>query len=227
VAQGLSLSGSDLDDGTTSCGEGGVPCRTVVPPSGVHRDYYNLETSSRAVVRVYNSTIQQAGDSGALDQRRQAGGEDEAAALLPSVPLEPSAAGTEPAGLKPGQSLASAGVAPRNRELVADESAAMAGEEWRTDGKTCVLLLVIAGGMTSDAKAVRGDARSDRSAPDADRIESWRSSQQRDSGNRRCCKSGGIWAIFGGAGADSRTAGGAPDGNRLTMSRTGEMGIHL
>jgi hypothetical protein len=36
--------------------------------------------------------------------------------------------------------------------------------------------------ITSDAKAVRGNAGSDRSAPDADRIESWWPSQQRDPG---------------------------------------------
>jgi hypothetical protein len=34
-------------------------------------------------------------------------------------------------------------------------------------------------------------------------------------------------AIFGGAGAGSQTVGGVPDENRLTMSPTGEMGIHL
>lgn len=38
VVQGLSLSGSELEDSTTSSGEGGVPCRGVVPPSGVRRD---------------------------------------------------------------------------------------------------------------------------------------------------------------------------------------------
>src|ERR1017187_9913261 len=52
----------------------------------------------------------------------------------------------------------------------------------------CALLLVIAGGRTSDAKAVRGNAGSDRSVPDADRIESWWPNQQRNpetTGGRR------------------------------------------
>jgi hypothetical protein len=53
----------------------------------------------------------QAGDSGAVDQRGEAGGEDDAA-LLPSVPLKPSAAGAEPAGLQPGEFVAAAGVTP-------------------------------------------------------------------------------------------------------------------
>ena len=38
VVQGLSLSGSQLEDGTTGGGEGGVPCWGVIPASGVHRD---------------------------------------------------------------------------------------------------------------------------------------------------------------------------------------------
>src|SRR5207237_239375 len=84
--------------------------------SGVHRDQPgDTEPGSGAV-------LQQTGYGGAVDQGRQAGGEDDAA-LLPSVPLEPSAAGAEPAGLQPGE-FVSAGVAPRNRNLVAHEPAA-------------------------------------------------------------------------------------------------------
>ena len=56
----------------------------------------NLETPSRAVVRVTS------GVGGAIDQGRKAGRKDDAA-RLPSVPLEPSAAGAEPAGLQPGE----------------------------------------------------------------------------------------------------------------------------
>jgi len=48
-----------------------------------------------------------------------------------------------------------AGVASTNRELVADQSAATAGEDWRTAGEACALLLATAGGRTSDASAVR------------------------------------------------------------------------
>jgi len=92
---------------------------------------------------------------------------------LPSVPLEPSAAGAEPAGLQSGEFVAAAGVASTNRELVADQSAATAGEDWRTAGEACALLLATAGGRTSDASAVRGDAGSDLAVADTDGIESW------------------------------------------------------
>jgi hypothetical protein len=53
---------------------------------------------------------QQARDGGAVDQGRQADGEDDAA-FLPSVPLEPSPAGIEPVGLQLGESVATAGTA--------------------------------------------------------------------------------------------------------------------
>jgi len=97
-------------------------------------------------------------------------------------------------------------------ESAATSGAATSGEDRRTDGETCALLLVIASGRTSDAKAVRGDARSDRSAPDADRVESWRPSQQRESGNKRGEGRRGVAkaeyrAIFGAAGADLRLLG--------------------
>ena len=44
------------------------------------------------------SAVLQGGHGGATDQGGEAGGEDDAA-LLPSVPLEPGAAGAEPAGV--------------------------------------------------------------------------------------------------------------------------------
>ena len=118
------------------------------------------------------AVLQQTGYGGAVDQRGQAGGEDDAA-LLPSVSVEPSAAGAEPAGLQSGEFVAAAGVAPRDRELVAHQPAATTGEDLRTAGQTCVLLLAIAGRRTSDAAAVWGDAGSDCSAPHTDRIERW------------------------------------------------------
>ena len=104
VVQGLSLPSGELEDGTAGGGEGGVPLRGVVPTSGVHRDQPgDTEPGGSAL-------LQQARDGGAMDQRRQAGGEDDAA-LLPSVPLEPSPAGVEPAGLQLGESVAAAGIA--------------------------------------------------------------------------------------------------------------------
>ena len=198
VVQGLSLSGGELEDGTTGSGEGGVPCRGVVSAPGIHRDQSGDTESGGGAV------LQQARDGGAVDQGRQAGGEDDAA-LLPSVPLKSSAAGIEPVGLQPGESVATAGVAPRNRKLVADEPAAKAGEDRRAAVEACALLLAIAGGRTSDAAAVRGDAGPDRATADTDGIgESW-SSQQRNLcisclGKERCCKSrpqvGYFWAVL-------------------------------
>ena len=70
---------------------------------------------------------------------------------------------------------------PKNRGLVADESAATAGEDRRTAGQTCALLLVIAGGRTSEPAAVRGDAGPDRATAGTGGIDRWRSSLHRKS----------------------------------------------
>ena len=62
VVQGLSLPGRQLEDRTTSSGEGGVSCWGVVPASGVHRDQPgDAEPGGGAL-------LQQAGDGGAVDQ---------------------------------------------------------------------------------------------------------------------------------------------------------------
>jgi hypothetical protein len=105
--------------------------------------------------------LQQARDGGAVDQRGKASGEDDATELS-SFPLKPGTAGIECAGLHLGQFVAAGGVAQVNRELVADQLAAAAGEDRRTAGQTCALPLATAAGRTSDAAAVRGDAGSDR-----------------------------------------------------------------
>lgn len=51
-----------------------------------------------------------------------------------------------------------AGRAQANRELVADQLAAKAGEDRRTAGEICSLLLAFSGGTASDAASVRGGA---------------------------------------------------------------------
>ena len=62
--QGLSLSSGELENGTTSSGEGRVSCWGVVPACGVHRDQLgDTEPGSRAV-------LQQTGHGGAMDQGR-------------------------------------------------------------------------------------------------------------------------------------------------------------
>ncbi len=91
-----------------------------------------------------------------MDQRRQAGGEYDAA-LLPSVPLKPGAASAEPAGLKPGQFVAAADSAQTDRQLVADELAATSGEDRRAAGEACPLLLASPGGRPSESPEVQGD----------------------------------------------------------------------
>src|SRR5450759_2667331 len=77
-----------------------------------------------------------------LKTKEEASGEDDAAELS-SFPLKPGTARAEPAGLQLGEFVAAAGVAQANRELVANESAATAGEDERTAGKTCPLLLAV------------------------------------------------------------------------------------
>jgi len=55
--------------------------------------------------------------------------------------------------------------------MVADESAATAGENRRATGEICALLLATAGVRTSDAAAVWSHAGPDRTATGADGIE--------------------------------------------------------
>ena len=52
-----------------------------------------------------------------------------------------------------------------------DQLAATAGEDWRTAGEACALLLAAAGGRTSEPAAVRGDVGSDRATAGTDGIE--------------------------------------------------------
>jgi len=56
-------------------------------------------------------------------------------------------------------------------------TAATTGEDGRTAGETCALLLHTLGGRTPDAAAVRGDAGSDRAPTDTDGIGGSFSSQ--------------------------------------------------
>src|ERR1022692_249201 len=98
-----------------------------------------------------------------MDQGGQAGGEDDPPLLSP-FSLEPSAAGAEPASLQPGESVAAAGTAEANRELVADQLAATTGEDRRTAGETCPLLLAFAGGEPSDEAALWEYGAADRGA---------------------------------------------------------------
>ena len=63
-----------------------------------------------------------------MDQGRQAGGKDDAAEL-PPVPVERGTAVTERDRLQLGKPVAEVGVAEEDRELVAHQPAATAGED--------------------------------------------------------------------------------------------------
>ena len=86
----------------------------------------NLGTSMRAAVR-----LQQARDSGTVDQRGQAGGRADAAFLSP-LSRQRSAAVAEPDRLQPRELVATAGAAHADRKVVADQLAAAADENRRT-----------------------------------------------------------------------------------------------
>ena len=95
-----------------------------------------------------------------MDQRRQAGGEDDAAEL-PSVPVERSAAVAESDRLQPGEPLAAAGTTEASRQLVAHQLAAAAGEDGRPADQARAVLLAAAGGEPSDAAPVWSHAGQD------------------------------------------------------------------
>jgi DDE family transposase len=113
--------------------------------------------------------LQQARDFRAVDQGRQAVGEDDAADL-PPVPVERGAAVAEYHRLQPEEPVAAAGAAEANRKVVADQLAAAAGEDGRAAGEACSILLAFAGRKPSDAAPVRGHAAADRIAALAIRI---------------------------------------------------------
>jgi hypothetical protein len=70
----------------------------------------------------------------------------------------------------PGEPVAAAGAAEENRELVADELAAAAGENRRSIGQARTVLLVAPGREPSDAAAVWGHAAKDCGASITSRI---------------------------------------------------------
>jgi hypothetical protein len=137
--------------------QSGVPLRGVVPPNRIHRDQLRDTQPERGAF------LQQARDRRAVDQRGKASRKDDSP-LLPSFPLEPSATSAESAGLQPGEFVAAAGVTKANRELVAHELAATTGEDGRTAGETCPLLLALVGGEPSDETVVWQYAPADRRA---------------------------------------------------------------
>lgn len=161
--QEFSLPGSELDEGPPSGVQSGASPGRVVPASGLYRDEFEFAEPGTGAV------LQQARDSRTMNQRGQAGGEDDTAEL-PSLPIQRSALAVEPIGLQPGEPVAATGAAQEDRSLVADQLATAVSEDGRAIGETRPLLLALAGRRSSDAAGVRGDSSKDLGAAPADWI---------------------------------------------------------
>ena len=148
--QELPVPSGQLAENTASRGKGGVPLRGAVPAGGVHRDEPGDGQPGGGAI------LQQARDGGAVDQRRQAGSEDDAA-LVPSIPGERGAAVAERHRLQPGEPVAAARAAEADRHLVTDEPAATPDEDGGPARETRPLLLAVSGGRAPDAAVIRGN----------------------------------------------------------------------
>ena len=168
--QEFPLSGGQLDHGPTGRGESRAPRRRAVPARRLHRDESPAPQSRRRAV------LQQARHGRAMDQGRQAGGALDAA-VVSSVPGERGPAAAERARLQPRESVAAAGAADADRQLVADQSPAAPRQDGWAAGQARAVLLAPAGRESPDAAAVRVDAPADLGAARADRL--------RDDGGRR------------------------------------------
>ena len=125
----------------------------------------NLETDSRAVVRFYNKR-------GTAEQWIKEG--KQAVKMtrpeLPSVSVERGAPMAEPDRLQLGKPVAAAGATEEDQQLVADEFAAAAGENGRTAGETCAILLAFAGRRALEPEAVQQHAANDLGTAAARRL---------------------------------------------------------
>jgi hypothetical protein len=136
----------------------------VISSRGLHRDEPDPAKPGGGAVP------QQARHLRAVDQGRQASGEDDAVEL-PPVPIERSAGVAECDCLQPGESVAAAGAAEENRQVVADQLAAAAGEDGRSAREARPLLLAAAGREPSHLPPLRVHAAADRVAALAGRID--------------------------------------------------------
>ncbi len=80
-----------------------------------------------------------------------------------------------------------AGAAEANRQVVADQLAAAAGEDRRPTGEACSILLASVGGESSDAPSVCLDGTADRLVAPAGRMEPPKTEghHRRDGGGRK------------------------------------------
>ena len=161
--QGLSIPSGQLEDSTQGGGKGGASSRGAVPASRIHCDEPDASKSGGGAV------LQQAGDSGAVDQRRKASSEDDAA-QLPSVPVQRGPAVVDCDCIQSGESLETACSATEDRELVLDELAAAVGENGRTAGEACAILLAFAGRRALEPEAVQQHAANDPGTAAARRL---------------------------------------------------------
>src|SRR6266849_4337377 len=104
-----------------------------------------------------------------MDQGGEAGGTLDTT-VVSSVPGErgPVAAGR--AGVQPRESVAAARAGQTDRQLVTHQRAAAPRQDGRAVGQIRTLLLAPAGGGSSDAPAVRGDAPADLGLTGPDRL---------------------------------------------------------
>ena len=131
------------------------------PPKSVRRIFYSFDDQAgswnraRRVVAFYNRR-----SSGAVDQRRQAGDQVDAA-VVPEVPGQRGSASASCAGLQSGQRHAHAGSAGEGCPLVADDAAGEADQDRRAHGAPRPLHHVPACGGCRSAPSVRADPVAD------------------------------------------------------------------
>ncbi len=209
--KGFLVSSHELEYGAAGGSEGRTSCRGVVPAHWIHRDQSDTAEPRGGAV------LQQARDGRAVDQGRQAGSKDDTVEL-PPVSVERGAAVAERDCLQPGQSVAAAGAPKGNRNVVIDQPAAAVGENRRTVGKACSLLLAAPGGESSDAAPVRKHAAADGGFAAASWIDL--AGRRKQSGRwgltkkcpSNCFEMGKIW-VFGSRKRPSRARPGFWDGN--------------
>jgi len=76
-------------------------------------------------------------------------------------------------GLQPGESVAPVDSADRHRRLVADQFAAAGGEDRRSAGEACAVLLADAGRGTFDENTVLGDVAQNRVVASSCKLNDW------------------------------------------------------
>ena len=91
-------------------------------------------------------------------------------------------------GLQPGEPVAEAGSSSRHLRLVSDQFAAAVGEDGRTTGKACAVLLADAGGRTPDESTVLGEVAQDRAVAASGKLAD--PPKRRESESRRAKEDG-------------------------------------